>query len=49
LNVNVLDAANGFPETPPAVVYDDEGAAEKAARRKARWTPVAGSDGIGSG
>jgi hypothetical protein len=44
LNVNIFETAEGFPENPPAVFYEGESAAEKAARRKARWTPVVGSD-----
>ena len=41
LNVNVLDDRGAFSRTPEPANYDAEDQADRIARRKARWTPVA--------
>ena len=40
VNVNYLQPPHGFTQRPTRPDYDAETAAERRARRKARWTPV---------
>ena len=40
VNVNALDAVDRFTQPATPVTYEGESAAERAARRKARWTPA---------
>lgn len=40
VNLNTLDDAAGFRQSPVAVSYDGETEEERIARRKAKWTPV---------
>ena len=40
LNANVLEARASLTRRPVAVDYDGESAAERIARRRARWTPA---------
>ncbi|TMB10920.1 MAG: aldehyde-activating protein [Deltaproteobacteria bacterium] len=40
VNVNTLDAVDRFTRPATPVTYEGESAAERSARRKARWTPA---------
>jgi hypothetical protein len=40
VNVNTLDAVAHFARAATPFTYDDETAAERGARRRARWTPA---------
>jgi hypothetical protein len=40
VNVNTLDAVDPFTQPAAPVTYEGESAAERAARRRARWTPA---------
>jgi hypothetical protein len=40
VNVNTLDAVDRFTQPATLVTYEGESAAERSARRKARWTPA---------
>jgi hypothetical protein len=40
VNINTFAAPERFTREPARVTYDGETAAERRARRKARWTPV---------
>ncbi|MEM1385435.1 MAG: aldehyde-activating protein [Pseudomonadota bacterium] len=40
LNANVLEARDRLDPAPPLVHYDGETAADRIARRRARWTPT---------
>jgi hypothetical protein len=40
VNVNVLAAGDTLSQAAEAVTYEGETAAERASRRRARWTPV---------
>jgi len=41
VNINVLAAPDALPQAALPVSYDGESAAERRARRRARWTPAA--------
>jgi hypothetical protein len=45
LNVNVLEARASLTSRPVPVDYDGESAADRVARRRARWTPATVRDG----
>ncbi len=40
VNVNVLDAADGFVREADSVSYEGESESERRARRRARWMPA---------
>ena len=40
VNINTLDAVDRFRQPATPVTYEGESAAERSARRKARWTPA---------
>ena len=40
VNVNILDAVDRLTQPATPVTYEGESAPERAARRKARWTPA---------
>ena len=48
LNVNAFQNRDDFPAEASPVVYDSETAADRAARRKARWTPLEWGETLGS-
>jgi len=45
VNVNTLDAVDRLTQPATPVTYEGESAAERSARRKARWTPAAVVEG----
>jgi hypothetical protein len=40
VNVNVLEAVDGFGREPECVSYEGETESERRTRRRARWTPA---------
>ena len=40
VNMNILDAVDRLTQPATPVTYEGESAAERSARRKARWTPA---------
>jgi hypothetical protein len=46
LNTNTLDDRSSMQAVPAAMDYDGEDVAARRARRKARWTPVTGMQGL---
>ena len=44
VNINLMEAAPRFTQPPAAMTYDGETAAQRQARRIAKWTPVGALD-----